>query len=231
MVLTWTSAQICEENKRGTRAKHRGMAETKDGEKKREEGGGAKLRRDMTKELSDTTEVSVGLEALWQAFSKDLAVTVVKVIPNIVKDATVVEGDGGVGTVFLFKFFSGEDFLSSFSCNHSNFMVDLMMEVKHFVEFSGVSPVSYQKEKITELDEISHEIGLQVVEGGFLEKGFSYFKTSFQLSAVAEEKTLVKVKISFDSESEIAENVQPVKSLESVLSFVRCLETYLSNDA
>ncbi|BAT79338.1 hypothetical protein LR48_Vigan04g152100 [Vigna angularis] len=155
----------------------------------------------MTKELSDTTEVSVGLEALWQAFSKDLAVTVVKVIPNIVKDATVVEGDGGVGTVFLFKF------------------------------FSGVSPVSYQKEKITELDEISHEIGLQVVEGGFLEKGFSYFKTSFQLSAVAEEKTLVKVKISFDSESEIAENVQPVKSLESVLSFVRCLETYLSNDA
>ncbi|XP_047176280.1 phytohormone-binding protein-like [Vigna umbellata] len=155
----------------------------------------------MTKELSDTTEVSVGLEALWQAFSKDLAVTVVKVIPNIVKDATVVEGDGGVGTVFLFNF------------------------------FSGVSPVSYQKEKITELDEISHEIGLQVVEGGFLEKGFSYFKTSFQLSAVAEEKTLVKVKISFDSESEIAENVQPVKSLQSVLSFVRCLETYLLNDA
>ncbi|KOM41118.1 hypothetical protein LR48_Vigan04g131600 [Vigna angularis] len=40
MVLTWTPAQICEENKRGTRAKHRGMAETKDGEKKREEGGG-----------------------------------------------------------------------------------------------------------------------------------------------------------------------------------------------
>ncbi|BAT94370.1 hypothetical protein VIGAN_08096900 [Vigna angularis var. angularis] len=40
MVLTWTPAQICEENKRGTRAKHRGMAETKDREKKREEGGG-----------------------------------------------------------------------------------------------------------------------------------------------------------------------------------------------
>ncbi|XP_027911245.1 phytohormone-binding protein-like [Vigna unguiculata] len=155
----------------------------------------------MTKELSDKTEVSVGLEALWQALSKDLAVTIVKVIPNIVKDATVVEGDGGLGTIFLFNF------------------------------FSGVSPVSYEKEKITELDETCHEIALQMVEGGYLEQGFSYYKTSFQLSAMGEEKTLVKVKISFDSESETAESVQPLKTAESVLSFVRCLETYLLNDA
>ncbi|KAK7342675.1 hypothetical protein VNO80_25631 [Phaseolus coccineus] len=107
----------------------------------------------MRKELSEKTEVSVGLEALWQVLSKDLEVTIVKVIPNIMKDAKVVE---------------------------------------------GVTPVSYQKVKITELDEISHEIVLEVVEGGYLEQGFSYYKTSFQLSAMGEEKTLVKVKISFE---------------------------------
>jgi len=48
---------------------------------------------------------------------------------------------------------------------------------------------------------------------------------------MGEEKTLVKVKISFDSKSETAESVQPLKTAESVLSFVRCLETYLLNDA
>ncbi|CAJ1978602.1 unnamed protein product [Sphenostylis stenocarpa] len=154
----------------------------------------------MTKEFSEKTEVSVGLEALWQAMSKDLGVTVAKVIPNIVKDVKLVEGDGGVGTIFLFTF------------------------------FSGVTPVSYQKEKITELDEISHEIGLQVVEGGYLEQGFSYYKTTFQLSATGEDKTLVNVKIFFNHESETEENAQPVKTAESALHFLRCLETYLLNE-
>jgi len=58
----------------------------------------------MRKEFCEKTEVSVGLEALWQALSKDLEVTIVKVIPNIVKDATVVESDGGIGTISLHFF-------------------------------------------------------------------------------------------------------------------------------
>ncbi|XP_020215149.1 phytohormone-binding protein [Cajanus cajan] len=155
----------------------------------------------MTKEFSNKAEVSVGLKTLWQALSKDLAVIIAKAIPTIVKDVKVVQGDGGVGTIF------------------------------HFTFFSGVSPVSYQKEKITELDEISHEFGLQVVEGGYLNQGFSYYKTSFQLSALEEHKTLVNVKISFDYESDTEESTQPMKTAESALFFVRCLETYLLSDA
>ncbi|RDX79568.1 Phytohormone-binding protein, partial [Mucuna pruriens] len=155
----------------------------------------------MTKEFNNKTEVSVGLKTLWQAVSKDLAIIIAKSIPNIVKDAKVIEGDGGVGTIFLFTF------------------------------FSGVSPVSYQKEKITELDEISHEIGLQVVEGGYLNQGFAFYKTSFQFSAIEEHKTLVNVKISYDYESDTEESAQPMKTSESVLFFLRGLETYLLNDA
>ncbi|KAL2327711.1 hypothetical protein Fmac_021138 [Flemingia macrophylla] len=155
----------------------------------------------MRKELSDRTELAVGLKTLWQALSKDLAVNA-KAMPNIVKDVKVIEGDGGIGTVFLFTFSSG-----------------------------GVSPVSYQKEKITELDEVSHELGLQVVEGGYLTQGFSYYKTSFQLSALEQNKTLVNVKISFDYESDTEECSQPKKTAEAVIFFLRCLETYLSSDA
>lgn len=89
--------------------------------------------------------------------------------------------------------------------------------------------MSYQREKITELDEISHEIGLQVVEGGYLNQGFSYYKTSFQLSAIGENKTMVKVKISYETETE--DSTLPLKTTESALFFLRCLETYLLNDA
>jgi len=97
--------------------------------------------------------------------------------------------------------------------------------------FVGVTPVSYQKEKMTELDENCHEIVLEVVEGGYLEQGFSYYKTSFQLSAMGEDKTLVKVKISFECELETEESAKPVKTAESALFFLRCLESYLLNDA
>ncbi|KAG5020516.1 hypothetical protein AAZX31_06G231700 [Glycine max] len=154
----------------------------------------------MIKEFNTQTEVSVRLEALWAVLSKDFVTVAPKVLPNIVKDVQVIEGDGGVGTILIFNF------------------------------LSDVSP-SYQREKITEFDEISHEIGLQVIEGGYLSQGLSYYKTTFQLSAIGEDKTLVNVKISYDHESEIEERVKPTKTSESTLLYLRRLETYLSNGA
>ncbi|TKY66570.1 Phytohormone-binding protein [Spatholobus suberectus] len=158
-------------------------------------------KRAMIKEFNTQTEVSVRLEALWAALSKDIMTIVPKVLPNIVKDVQLIEGDGGVGTILIFNF------------------------------LSGVSLLSYQKEKITELDEISHEIGLQVIEGGYLNQGLSYYKTSFQLSAIAEHKTSVNVKISYDHESDIEERVKPTKTTESTLFYLRRLEKYLLNGA
>jgi len=89
-----------------------------------------------------------------------------------------------------------------------------------------VSP-SYQREKITEFDEGSHEIGLEVIEGGYLSQGLSYYKTTFKLSAMEEEKTLVNVKISYDHESDIEEKVKPTKTSQSTLLYLRRLERYL----
>lgn len=60
------------------------------------------------KELNTQTEVSVGVEILWQALAKDLKVIVPKVLPHIVKDVEVIEGDGGLGTILLFTFGSGK---------------------------------------------------------------------------------------------------------------------------
>jgi hypothetical protein len=62
----------------------------------------------MTKEFNQQVEICVELETLWQALSKDLIVTIPKIIPNIVKDVKVIEGSGGIGTILLLTFFSGQ---------------------------------------------------------------------------------------------------------------------------
>ncbi|XP_028779872.1 phytohormone-binding protein-like [Neltuma alba] len=155
----------------------------------------------MAKEFKTQTAVSVELETLWQALSKDLATIAPNVNPQLVKDVQVIEGDGGVGTILLFTL-----------CPRA-------------------STVGYQKERISELDVVSHEIGIEVVEGGYLNRGFSYFKTMFQLSAKpSEDQTLVNVKIYYESESE--EISEQIKAAESTyLSFFKKLEKYLLNGA
>ena len=60
----------------------------------------------MIEELKPQAKVGVGLNALWKALTKELRFVVPIVLPNIVKDVELIEGDGGLGTL-LFNFFSG----------------------------------------------------------------------------------------------------------------------------
>ncbi|XP_054817185.1 phytohormone-binding protein CSBP-like [Prosopis cineraria] len=149
----------------------------------------------MVKEFNTQTVVSVGLEIFWQALAKDFIVIVPKVLPQHVKDVQVLEGDGGLGTVLNFNF-----------C-------------------SDASTGSYQKERISELDWSSYEIGLEVIEGGHLNRGFSFYKTSFLLAAKGPDQTEVNVKISYEAENE------DVKSAEPTLFYIRSLENYLLHDS
>ena len=64
-------------------------------------------KRAMIEEVKTQAKVGVGLNALWKALTKELRFLVPKVLPNIVKDVELIEGDGGLGTLLLFNFFSG----------------------------------------------------------------------------------------------------------------------------
>ncbi|CAB4277597.1 unnamed protein product [Prunus armeniaca] len=94
---------------------------------------------------------------------------------------------------------------------------------------SILAPMSYQKEKIVELDDAVHKIGLQVIEGGHLNFGFSSYKTTFQLTPIQEEETMVSVEVTY--ESEVEDSSMPSKTAKSVLAFIRNLECYLLNGA
>ena len=91
--------------------------------------------------------------------------------------------------------------------------------------------ISHQKEKISELDVESHAIGLEVIEGGYLNKGFSYYNTRFQLFAIGEAQTLVKIKISYESADTQEDHTDmPLKTAESTVFFLSCLEKSLLNE-
>ena len=94
-----------------------------------------------------------------------------------------------------------------------------------------VTNMTYQKEKIVELDESRRQIGIQVIEGGKLNIGFSSYTTTLQLntSESDDKKTLVNVKVSYEYEME--DNTMPSKQMTSILAFITAIESYLLNVA
>lgn len=65
------------------------------------------LQKRSMKELKAQAKVGAGIKILWGALAKDICFALPRIIPNLVKEAQILEGDGGLGTVFLFKFGSG----------------------------------------------------------------------------------------------------------------------------
>ncbi|GFZ04837.1 hypothetical protein Acr_17g0004090 [Actinidia rufa] len=155
----------------------------------------------MAKEAKTQVKVQVGIEAIWKALAKDLRFVLPRIMPSVVKDVQVIEGDGGLGTVFLFNF--GSD----------------------------VSNIRYQKEKLVDLDESLHQIGMQVVEGGHLNVGFSSYKTIFQLTANGDSETLINAKVVYEVEEDHENTIMPEKTLMSSVAFIEHLENYLLNQS
>ncbi|CAK7327561.1 unnamed protein product [Dovyalis caffra] len=155
--------------------------------------------RVMIKELKTQVNVGVGVDVLWKAFGEDLKNILPKMMPNLVKDAEMLEGDGGLASVYLFNF------------------------------GPGIKTMTYQKERVTEYDESVHRIGLEVIEGGYLDHGFSHYKTTFQLTSTGEQDTLIDITISY--ESKVEEDTMPSKTTSSTLVFIKYLENYLMNGA
>ncbi|KAF2285953.1 hypothetical protein GH714_009156 [Hevea brasiliensis] len=150
----------------------------------------------MTKEVKTQAKIGVGLDIVWKALAKDLKSTIPSMIPNLVKDADVIEVMVALCTVYLFNF--GPD----------------------------IKTMTYQKEKVSEFDESLHRIALEVIEGGHLNLGFSYYNTIFQLTATEEGETLIEVTVAYDSE--IDDDTLPLKTT-STLAFIKNLENYLVN--
>lgn len=83
-----------------------------------------------------------------------------------------------------------------------------------------------QKEEVVEFDENLHLIGLQVIEGGRLGVGFTYYKNTFQLTKIGESETLVDSTVDYETGSEET-SVAPGELVKSAIAFARDVEAYL----
>lgn len=150
----------------------------------------------MAREETEQVKVGVGIESLWGALVKDLGSLLLIIMPTLVAEAETVRGDGSLGTVYHFKF------------------------------GPGVPNMSYQKEEVVEFDETLHRIGLQVIEGGRLGVGFTFYKNTFQLTAVGDSETLVDLTVNYATECQETE-LPPGELLKSTVHFVQTLEAFL----
>ena len=62
----------------------------------------------MIGEVETQSKVGIGLEALWSALTKELRFVAQKDIPNLIKEVELIEGDGSLGSLLLFKFKFGD---------------------------------------------------------------------------------------------------------------------------
>ncbi|XP_042038386.1 phytohormone-binding protein-like [Salvia splendens] len=150
----------------------------------------------MKREEKGQVKVCVGIDLLWGALVNDLSALLPILIPNLVMEGEMLQGDGRLGTVYHFKF------------------------------GTGVPNMSYQKEEIVELDESVHRIGLQVIEGGRLGLGFTYYKNTFQLTATGDSETLVDATVDYETERQET-NAPPGETVTTGIAFIKELEAFL----
>lgn len=83
-----------------------------------------------------------------------------------------------------------------------------------------------QTEKIVELDDSEYRFALKVLEGPALTlRNFSALTTSFQLSKIGEQETLVDLKVVYETEKEEA-NTGDI-ALQPAISYIQFLEKYV----
>ncbi|KAK1407081.1 hypothetical protein QVD17_38692 [Tagetes erecta] len=151
----------------------------------------------MKEDIAQVT-VSIPIKDLWKAMACDMRHVVPKVLPDIVSEVELLEGDGGFGSMLLFKF-----------C-------------------PDVPKVSYQLERIVEYDESVYQIALEILEGGHIDHGFSSYTTAFKLTQVSEAKTLIDIKVLYETKPE--HNHTPGDTIKATFRYINSLEQYLLKD-
>ncbi|KAL7147205.1 hypothetical protein ABFS83_06G092400 [Erythranthe nasuta] len=140
--------------------------------------------------VSSEREVKVAASEAWKLYSTlELAKIVAEALPSLISKINVVQGDGGAGTILELFFPPGGKGLSSY------------------------------KEKFTVVDDEKRVKETEVVEGGFLDLGFSLYRVRFEVFDKDEEKECItKATIEYELGEESAANsalvsIQPLVAI------------------
>ncbi|CBI26495.3 hypothetical protein VitviT2T_024096 [Vitis vinifera] len=147
----------------------------------------------MFGQVSYDVEVDVPAGDAWELYSTlQLAKVVQEGLSPMLEKVELVEGDGGVGTV-----------------------VELTLAPPPGAQ----GPMIY-KEKFTKIDNEKRIKETEVVEGGFLDLGFTLYRVCIEIVEKDKDSCVIKLKIEYDVKEEAASNASMVttKPLEGIAS-------------
>ncbi|KAL7108087.1 hypothetical protein ACP275_06G093100 [Erythranthe tilingii] len=143
--------------------------------------------------VSSEREVKVPASEAWKLYSTlELAKIVAEALPSLISKINVVQGDGGAGTILELFFPPGGAGLSSY------------------------------KEKFTVVDDEKRVKETEVVEGGFLDLGFSLYRVRFEVFDKDEEDEYCITKATI--EYEVGEESAANSALVSIQPLVTIME-------
>ncbi|XP_077234292.1 norbelladine synthase-like [Tasmannia lanceolata] len=142
---------------------------------------GEETKEKMHGELLHELEVGLPDGVVWEVYGTlELANLVGKLLPNIIEKIELVEGDGGVGTVLLLTFPKGTPGLTSY------------------------------KEKFVMIDNEKRVKDVDVVEGGYLDLGFSLFQIRLEIIEKDVDSSIIRSTIFYELDDEHASNASLV---------------------
>ncbi|XP_058735200.1 norbelladine synthase-like [Vicia villosa] len=152
----------------------------------------------MSGQLEHESELDVPASEAWELFGTlGIAKLAGEEMPELFQKVEVVEGDGGVGTILKLTFTPGIP-----------------------------GPASY-KEKFTKVDNEKLIKEAEVVEGGYLDFGFTLFRARFQVIEKGEDSSIIKSTIEYEAKD--AANASLV-SIEPFAKIVQVAKNYLGRN-
>lgn len=148
--------------------------------------------------VSEEIEVAAAASEAWKVYGTlQLADIVVKELPHILHKVDIIEGDGGVGTVLKLTF------------------------------PVGTPLYTYAKEKFIVVDDEKRVKVAMAVEGGLLDRGFTFFQVRFDVIEKDETTCITKATIEYEVKEEAAANVSFV-SIQAFVIMMEAVAKYLT---
>ncbi|XP_059435320.1 norbelladine synthase-like [Corylus avellana] len=151
----------------------------------------------MVGQVSNEVEVNVAASEAWEIYGTlRLAKVVEEALSGLNQKVEVIEGDGGVGTVLKLTF------------------------------GTAGAPFASLKEKFTKVDHEKRLKEVQVIEGGYLDIGFTLYRVRFEIIEKGDDSCIIKSTIEFNVKEEAAANASYV-TIEPLAKVAEFAKTHL----
>ncbi|KAK6118475.1 hypothetical protein DH2020_047742 [Rehmannia glutinosa] len=151
--------------------------------------------------VSEEKEVNVPASEAWKVYgSLQLADVVRQALPGLIYKIDLVQGDGGVGTVLELFFPPGASGLTSY------------------------------KEKFTVVDDEKRVKEAEVVEGGYLDLGFTMYRVRFEViekDGISNNQCITRATIEYEVKDEAAANAAAIVSIKPLVNIMQAAADYL----